>query len=280
MKGGKKQKPRGIKQKIREEKKREERIGLAVVLFSVLVLVMIVSGFTLNSLLNQLSTSQQVSFSSEPKAAIVDHLSLTMPNQTFIETATTTLEQAGYTVDYYSGEEVTVEFYRNLPTHGYRIVILRVHSALVSADKPPVTLFTSEPYSQTGYISEQLAGQVGWVTYKFENGKPTEPTYFGISPLFVKKSMKGEFQDATIVMMGCNGLTYTDMAEAFIERGAKAYISWSDAVLPMHTDSATTHLLQHLLIEKRTVKQALEDTNRDTGPDSTYNSLLLAYPEE
>ena len=67
------------------------------------------------------------------KAAIVDHLSLTAPNQTFIQTATNTLKQAGYRVDYYSGEKVNVEFYRNLPTHGYGLIILRVHSTATEA---------------------------------------------------------------------------------------------------------------------------------------------------
>ncbi|NIW13776.1 MAG: hypothetical protein GWN31_07570, partial [Candidatus Thorarchaeota archaeon] len=45
------------------------------------------------------------------KVAIVDHLSLSQPNQTFIQTSTNILETAGFTVDYYKGEEVTVEFY-------------------------------------------------------------------------------------------------------------------------------------------------------------------------
>jgi hypothetical protein len=51
-----------------------------------------------------------------PRAAIVDQLSLTEPNPAFTEAATDLLEQAGYAVDYFPGEEVTVEFYRQLPT--------------------------------------------------------------------------------------------------------------------------------------------------------------------
>jgi len=115
-----KQKPRGIKHKIHEEKKREQRIRLTVTA-AILIIAISVSGFLINSMLNQPSTNQTTSNASQPKAAIVDHLSLTAPNQTFIETATNTLKQAGYTVDYYSGENITVEFYRNLPTHDARI---------------------------------------------------------------------------------------------------------------------------------------------------------------
>lgn len=279
MKEKKKRKPLGVKHRVREGKKREERRGLAITVL-ILIAMVSVSGVFIYSTVTSLFQNQDTSPVSEPKAAIVDQLSLTYPNQTFVQTATNTLAQAGYTTDYYPGEKVTVEFYRNLPTHGYKIVVLRTHSALVSTDKPPVTLFTSEPYSQTAYVYEQLRDQVGWVTYRFENGTPKEPTYFGIGPLFVKDSMNGEFQDSVIVMMGCNGLTYTDMAEAFIQRGAKVYISWSNAVLASHTDLATTRLLQHLLTDQRTVDEAIEDTYRDVGADLTYSSRLLAYPRE
>jgi hypothetical protein len=68
--------------------------------------------------------------STGPRAAIVDQLGLTQPNPTFVETATDLLEQAGYSVDYYPGEKVTVEFYRTFPAQPNELIILRVHSAL------------------------------------------------------------------------------------------------------------------------------------------------------
>jgi len=265
-----KKKPHGMKQRIREERKREERIGLAVIV-AILSIIILVSGFIINSLLNQPSTNQPVESISEPKAAIVDHLSLTYPNQTFIETATTILKQAGCTVDYYPGEQVTVEFYRHLPTHEYSLIILRVHSTA-----PYGKLFTSEQYSASKYVYEQLTDQVLKVSFYAE----TPPFYFGISQFFVMDSMIGNFKNTTIIMMGCNGLKYTVMAEAFIEKGAKVYISWSDSVLASHTDQATTHLLQHLIIQKQPLKQAINTTMKDVGPDPAYNSLLIYYPLE
>ncbi len=277
MKADKKPKPRGMKHKIREEKKREIHRGLAI---AVAILIATVSGFLIYSMQSSSPQNREASSTSEPKAAIVDQLSLTAPNQTFVQTATSILESAGFTVDYYKGKEVTVEFYRNLPTHNYHLMIMRVHSALVSAEKPPVTLFTSEPYSKTRYVNEQLTDQIGWVTYRLENDTPKEPTYFGVSPLFVKQSMNGRFQDTIIVMMGCNGLTYTDMAEAFIGKGAKVYISWSNAVLASHTDVSTVKLLQHFLIEKRTLQESVSEMFKEVGADPAYKSTLVYYPPE
>jgi len=255
-----KEKPRGIKHKIHEEKKREQRIGLAVTV-AILIIIVSVSGFLINSMLNQPSTNQTTSNASQPKAAIVDHLSLTMPNQTFIETATNTLRQAGYTVDYYPGEEVTVEFYRNLPTHGHKLIILRVHSSAtdIGGTESPVTLFTSEHVSQTKYVYEQLTDQLVGVAYSAEENEKGI-AYFGMSPLFVTRSMRGRFQNTTIIMMGCEGLDNTLMAEAFV--------------------TATTQLLQHFLIEKLTLKQSVQETFKQVGFDPTYKSLLIYYPLE
>lgn len=58
------------------------------------------------------------------------------------------------------------------------------------------------------------------------------------------------FKNTVIIAMGCDGLKYTSMAEAFVQKGAKAYISWTGDVSPSHTDQATTHLLQQLITEK------------------------------
>jgi len=159
-------------------------------------------------------------------AAIVDHLSLTAPNQTFAQTAATILQNGGFTVDYYSGEKVNVELYRNLSKHNYGIIILRVHSALAPENKPPVALFTSELVDINKYKLEILFDQLhgaGFIPY--EEG---DPLYFCILPKFVSDCIRETFENTIIIAMGCNTLTYTDMAEAFIYKGAKVYIGWSD----------------------------------------------------
>ena len=230
--------------------------------------------------ISSVATAIVLHFSQPAKVALVDHLSLTCPNESFINTVTQILEQAGYTVDYYPGEEVTVEFYRNLPTHNYDIIVLRVHSLATAIEgeelvEIPVTLFTSEDYSQTRYLKEQLSGQLIIAHYSV-----SDPRYFGIAPRFITTSMSGEFQDTTVVTMGCAGLNNTTMAEAFVEKGAKVYISWDGGVQARHTDLAVTHLLQHLVTEKQTITQAVENTMKEVGPDPVYHSVLLYYPPE
>jgi len=222
-------------------------------------------------------SNQTISQTFQLKAAIVDQGSLSPaagPNTVFIETATNTLKQAGYTVDYYPGEKVTVEFYRNLPTHGYKIIVLRVHSA--TGGYPTVALFTSELYSTSKYVYEQLTGKLDSVRFYYED----IDRFFGIPPSFIESSMKGKFNNTIIIMMGCEGLKNPSMAEAFIEKGAKTYISWNGSVSASHTDQATTHLLQHLITEKQTIKQAVDNTMKEVGADPSSNSILSYYPND
>jgi len=221
--------------------------------------------------------------SSEPKelrAAIVDQLALTEPNPSFAEEATRTLQGAGYTVDYYPGEQVTVEFYRDLPTHNYDLIVLRNHAARrpdVLASKLPdeAALFTSEAYNSDEYVDDQNALRLVKVRYP-----DSDEVFFGVRSDFITSSMKGRFDGTTIVLMGCNGLTTSRTAEAFVEKGAKAVVGWSELVSASHTDEATERLLEHLVVDGQTLEEAVEKTMADVGPDPAYGSVLRVYPPE
>jgi len=209
-------------------------------------------------------------------AAIIDQLSLTEPNQTLIQASTETLQSAGFTVDYYEPKDVTVEFYRDLPSKGYGLIIFRVHSAGGIEGAEPLYLFTSEVFVLGEYWAEYLAGRVVCVGVSMEH----PPFYFGITPQFVRHSMKGKFQNTTILMMTCRALTYEEMAKAFVEKGASVYIGWTDLVEADHNDQATSILLQQLMTKSQTVAQAVTQVMNELGPDPRYSSQLRWCPAE
>ena len=230
--------------------------------------------------------------SSPPKVAIIDHLSFfpEQRNQTFVDTCKNILEKGGLKWAYHSGTEVTVNFYRKLSSYGTRLIILRVHSAIMKTENGTISilgLFTSELYSEEAarkYLDDVQNNRLVRAFFT-----PGGEEYFGIVPEFVDKSMEGRFDDTIIIMMGCEGLgyinaqthtrvAYIDMAEAFVKKGAKVYIGWDGPVSMDHTDQATIHLLQSLIQKKRTIREAVEQTNYDVGPDSTYNSNLKYHP--
>jgi len=210
-------------------------------------------------------------------AAIVDQLSVTVPNQSFADSAKSMLEEAGYTVDYYPGNVVTVEFYRQLPYHAYDLILFRSHAdrleATDEAGNPfdQVVLFTSEPYTEMKYQNEQSAHDL--VIARYERGG--EP-FFGVAAGFIEELEDG-FDGAQIVMMGCEGMLNETMGAAFVERGAQSYISWNKTVSATHTDAATETLLGHLL-DGSEPNEAVAQTMSEVGPDPEYDSVLLAYP--
>jgi len=209
----------------------------------------------------------------QPKAAIVDQLSVNQPNPDFAEAATSVLGQAGYAVDYFPGEQVTVDFYRDLPRRGYEVLIFRVHSALVGTGEEATddaTLYTTVPYEERKYVPEQAARRLSIVSY-YEGG----PEYFGITPEFVRSSMRGKFDESVVILMGCDSLKTTAAAEAFLQKGAKAVVGWSGPVSSTHTDDATERLLQHLLVDGLAVADAVAQTMTDVGPDPAYGSALV-----
>ena len=213
-----------------------------------------------------------------PKAAIVDQLSLTVPNPEFVREATSKLEQAGYTVDYYPGEEVTVSFYRQLPFFEYDVIVFRSHADRLQAidDRgeafDEVVLFTSEPYSEDRYQSEQNDHDLVIVRYS-AGGDP----FFGVAAGFIDNLGNG-FDGAQIIMMGCEGLLTDTTAKAFIDRGARSYISWNETVTATHTDAATSVLLGHLLLDGLPPGDAVAETMAEVGPDPLFGSELEAYP--
>ena len=220
-----------------------------------------------------------LNFSRPPKAALVDQLSLTFPNQGFIDNTTEILEQAGYTVDYYPGEEVTVEFYRDLSTRHYELVILRVHSARFLLANgtlgDDVALFTGEPYDPEKYVEEGKAGSVGSAHYS-----NTSASYFGITPSFVALAMEGNFEDSTVILMGCDGVRSDTMAKGFIYKGAETFISWTKPISASYTDAVTESLLKHLLIERLPLREAMLKTKADVGPDQIYGSELTVVSRQ
>jgi hypothetical protein len=205
-------------------------------------------------------------------AAIIDELSGTIPNPVFTQQATTLLVAAGFKVDYYGPDQVTVELLQQLPSMGYGLVIFRNHSTGWSGDV--IAILTSEPYSPDRYTYQQLSGQVTRARLGIANRD-----YFAVTPKFVREVMNGVFPSTIIIMMGCTGLINSEMAQAFVAKGAEAYVSWEQVVLAWRTDGATVALLQSLVLGKP-MGLAVATATDHVPRDPLYNSQLGFYPSD
>jgi hypothetical protein len=212
-------------------------------------------------------------------AAIIDQLYLLQPNPELIASAAGLLESAGYEVDLWQGADITVDFYRKLPGMGYRVILLRVHSGTLMEQQGDewvevknTFLFTSENYSTTRYVSDQLADKVSYAEMD-EN----TPVVFAVNSDFFR-GLKGSFDNTVILAMGCESYRHDDLPLAFRDKGASAYIGWSDIVSLEHVDKIILDLLENLCTDNMTIGQAVSGTLHDLGNDPYFNSYLKYYP--
>jgi len=210
------------------------------------------------------------------KAAIVDQLWEHFPNEAFKDKATNLLREAGFNVSYFGSESVNVTFYRELAEGAYGIIILRAHSAL-RANETIVDLFTSEPYDKSKYIDYRSNGLLTKGEYLVPFEQETGQFYFAITPKFIESF--GNFPKSIIVAMGCWSLKYYGMAQAFINRGAKAYVGWTETVLPNDTDHETAKFLEMFLGQNRTLASSIAITDSHKYHDPSTNQTVISQIE-
>jgi len=239
------------------------------------------------------------------KAAIIDQLYEDYPNEDFHQKATEYLETAGYQVDVFTTESITVDFYKSLPKKNYQFVVVRTHGVVGSEDSS-VMLFTGERYTEDKYIQEQLFGHVlkgtpflersfeaskhdssEWVivndTYRYlktpvQIEDDSVGDYFVISPKLVSESMDGKFPGTIFVLGGCNTMEDTSMAESLVKRGASTVVGWEVPISSAQNDFTLLQVLKETLINDMDIKDAV-DFVRESKFRHSPDIWLKYYPD-
>ena len=213
------------------------------------------------------------------KSTIIDQLSIeeNCVSYSFIANCTSLLNNSGFEVEYCEGEDVTIDFYENSLSRGGKVIVLRAHSA-VRQNTNSVDLFTSEIYQESlafgrysHLVEYRHISKAVFDVYPYNE-------YFAVGPSFVEFVMKGSFDNSLIILMGCDSLNKTTMAEALVRRGAKAVVGWTKRVLLDDTDASTLQLLKYLLAENPyTIEAAVERINQQSHD---YGATLDYYPKD
>ncbi|MFC1964934.1 hypothetical protein ACFLWG_02895 [Chloroflexota bacterium] len=218
---------------------------------------------------------------SETRAAIIDQLYNLHPNEAFISEVTQCLIDFGFdTIEVYRGDELGLHFFIHLPEKGYKLIILREHSGILNGEDGENIegswLFTNEPCRQNIRYTDQR------LTRKVAKSRVNEnqPWIFAIGSRFVTESMNGQFNKTVVIAMGCHSLVRDDLAQAFIDKGASAYIGWSDLVRPNYTDKATGILVRNLCRKGTTIQEAIDKTIAEVGTEPLLETELRYYPKQ
>lgn len=234
----------------------------------------------------------------------MDQLGERYPNPEFVASSTRLLEEAGYEVTYVPADQVTVALYQDLPAGEYDLILLRSHSARQAVKDgdlaEDVTLFTAERFDFNRYGDAIAARRVGAVFNEYEDtvdpanapGDASElghdgegatfggrALHFGVRGAFIEQDMRGRLKRGPlVVLMGCDGLRGERMARAFVEKGARTFISWDKPVSLPHTDAAAELLLSALLVDGLSPEEAVRQTMAAVGPDEEHGSELGYFP--
>ncbi|MFW6055790.1 MAG: hypothetical protein ACOC9B_00565 [Chloroflexota bacterium] len=211
-------------------------------------------------------------------AIVIDQLSPTDPNPALRTSIRESLETYGLDVIEYQGEEVDVDLYRSLGLRGCRVLFIRSHAGLLVLEDEDVeyitALFTNEPYSRMRYVDEQLRDQVLIVRPFADDAELS----FGVSPYFVARSMEGHLPSTVVIIAGCSCLEQTDLAKAFLGRGASVVISWDDSVSLDYLDAAMGVLMRGLFDDGLSIGEAVEATMSTCGVGPEYGARLTYFP--
>ena len=216
-------------------------------------------------------------------AAIIDQLHDSIPNERYQEKTIEYLENAGYDVDLYTTEDLTLDFFKNLPTMNYKLIIFRTHSFEETYPENHTFLFTGEKYELKKYIQEQLSGQIakgiplnvqGLEELKEDNESIDDKSYFVFGSKMMDELMIGKFPQSVIIIGGCESVRTSELGKSFILRGASTVVGWDRSVKSLENDKVMLALLEEILINKIGIHDALLSLNGEFSTKLHYSSQL------
>lgn len=216
-------------------------------------------------------------------AVIIDQLHNSIPNPEFQQKVKQYMQESGYKVDIYTTDDITVDFYKQLPSMNYDFIYIRTHSLEDLTSEKPTFLFTGEKYDIEKYTIEQLLGQVakGSPIYEQELSEIlknkeslTDKTYFLIGSKMIDELMVGSFPQSVIIIGGCESLGSYDLANSLISRGASAVIGWDRTINSNENDEVMLSFLEMILSENYDIPDAARLINEKYSPDMEFSSKL------
>ncbi len=228
---------------------------------------------------------ENLSFDGIPKAAIIDQLHNEKPNKNYQQNVTKYLESAGYEVDLYTTDDITVDFYKKLPSLNYEFIVIRTHSLGIGEVEESSSLFTGEIYEVFDHIQEQYSGLVG-------HGVPFLPrevdelggldalkdeTYFVVGSKFIDELMLGTFPKSKIILAGCETTEGNHLVKSLLLRGASEVVGWDGLVSSRQNDEVIMQVLEETLVNGIELEDAVESVMKQYEQKLLTDTALSHY---
>jgi len=255
------------------------KVGLPA-LIGIIILVVVSINFEAS-----FPASENSSFTKNPKAAIIDQLHNDKPNENYQKTLTEYLETAGYQVDLYTTDAITVNFYKRLPAMNYEFIVIRSHALGPGVIEDSATLFTGEKYTEDKHLQEQLSGLVGigipfrphYVEQRGGQEFFSDFKYFVIGSQLIDEKMIGNFPGSTIILGGCDTQEDSILAKSLLRRGATEIVGWNGLITAHDNDAVILDLLEEVLVNGVAVDEAVELVMIDYEDQIRTRAILEYY---
>ncbi len=167
-------------------------------------------------------------------------------------------------MDYHAGEEVDVDTLKLGPGSS-ALAVFRVHSGVFDNRS---WLFTGEGYSKSGHVMNQVRGLV-----HIARRSSTSELVFAVGPEFIHEYWRN-LDRCVILLMGCESLDDTGLADVMVSHGASAVVGWKGPVSIDESDTVMLRLLE-ALISGSSVGKAIEsvDGEFDLGGRLVFHPL-------
>ncbi len=228
---------------------------------------------------------ENLSYGGIPKAAIIDQLHNDKPNITYQQNVTEYLETAGYQVDLYTTDDITVDFYKKLPSMNYKFIVFRTHALANGTIEESASLFTGEIHSRYEHIQDQYTEHVGnavpYLPKEVEQLGGLEAllneTYFVVGSKFVDDLMVGTFPKSIIILGGCDTSRDTLLVESFLLRGSSQVVGWDGLVNSKQSDEVIMKVLKETLVNDVEVKDAVQSVMQEYEQKLITPATLTHY---
>ena len=259
-----------------------------LIIFAWIVAVALGITFSLSPLSSQNETTQfQTMDSGSRKAVIIDQLHNELPSYRFQNNVTQFLTDAGYKVDLFTTDEITIDFYKKLPAMNYEYIVIRTHALGEGVVDKTASLFTGEKYSEHKYIKEQFLGHIGQgvpILYgemkNLSGDDIMDKSYYVVGSKFVEEFMVGSFPNSTIILAGCETAKDSKLANSFLKRGATEVIGWTGLVDSNRNDLDVLDLMNKTLVNDVEIKDAVSLVMKDYDKRFSGSTNLVYFSSE
>ncbi|MFQ6095377.1 MAG: hypothetical protein ACE5NN_04475 [Candidatus Bathyarchaeia archaeon] len=188
----------------------------------------------------------------------------------FIRSIIHNLERAGFTVDYYKDNNVTIDLSKRLDNEEYEVIYINTHGFMDSEGQ--VLIFTGEKH--TSEKEKLYQEDIEEERIRCFESKGELTGYYYVTPgFFTWYGNDTGYCNALIFIDACHSANNTSMAKAFLDLDAGCYVGWTAYIGIEYDVAMDGKFFRQMCRDGETVEQSI----RKIKPDPNSKSKMTYF---